>query len=147
MPIVPQCLHKISLKPDFYPQLTYLPWQSSPVVPEIISISISMWKGCWDGLPPATGQLLLPAQLIGWQVAGTTQVFLSQEEEEWGHQVSLYPGSKMKRLLRHENKSCTHSHRRTHTPRNSASCNTYTCTSIKLNVLQHLLWAHWSNIF
>lgn len=84
------------------------------MVPEIRAISISKRQGCWDGHPPATGQLLLPAQLIGWQVAWRMQVCLSQEEEERRHQVSLYPGPEMKRLVRNENKSCTYTH--THTP-------------------------------
>lgn len=92
---------------DFYSQLTCLPWRPGAVVPGIRAISISRWHGCWAGLPPATGQLLLPAQLIGWQVAGTKQVCLGQEEEARGRQVSRYLGPKIKRLLQNENKSYT----------------------------------------
>lgn len=60
------------------------------------------------GSPPATGQLLLPAQLIGWQVAQRTPVCISKEEEEQVHQVCLHPGPKMKKLQWNHKRAHTH---------------------------------------
>ncbi|KAK5856023.1 hypothetical protein PBY51_007649 [Eleginops maclovinus] len=67
---------------DFQPQLTRFPWWSTPAVPEIRAIGISKWQGSWGGHPPATRLLLLPTQLIGWQVAGTTQVCVSARKKK-----------------------------------------------------------------